>query len=75
MFEDPQIKARHMLINIPDSRSGTLNVVGNPIKYSRSDIEYDLPPQELGNQTESVLRDYLEYSESKIYSLKHNKIV
>ena len=75
VFEDPQIKARHMLINIPDSRSGTLNVVGNPINYSRSDIEYDLSPQELGNQTESVLRDYLEYSESKILSLKHNKIV
>jgi crotonobetainyl-CoA:carnitine CoA-transferase CaiB-like acyl-CoA transferase len=75
VFEDPQIISRNMLVNIPDSRSGTLNVVGNPINYSRSDIEYDLSPQELGNQTESVLRDYLEYSESKIYSLKHNKIV
>ena len=64
-----------MLVNIPDSRSGTLNFVGNPIKYSRSDIEYNLSPQELGKQTDSVLTDYLEYTELEIHSLKQNKIV
>ncbi|RZO19141.1 MAG: CoA transferase [SAR92 clade bacterium] len=75
VFEDPQIISRHMLVNIPDSRSGTLNFVGNPIKYSRSDIEYNLSPQELGKQTDSVLTDYLEYTELEIHSLKQNKIV
>ena len=75
VFEDPQIISRNMLVNIPDSRSGTLNFVGNPIKYSRSDIEYNLSPQELGKQTDSVLTDYLEYTELEIHSLKQNKIV
>jgi len=75
VFEDPQIISRNMLVNIPDSRSGTLNFVGNPIKYSRSHIEYDLSPQELGKQTDSVLTDYLEYTELEIHSLKQNKIV
>ena len=64
VFEDPQIIAREMLINVTDSRSGGLKMVGNPIKYSRTRIEYPASPPQLGEQTNDVLQDYLEYSET-----------
>ena len=75
VFEDPQIIAREMLINVTDSRSGGLKMVGNPIKYSRTRIEYPASPPQLGEQTHDVLQDYLEYSEYQLTELQVKGII
>ncbi len=75
VFDDPQIIAREMLINVIESRSGSLKMVGNPIKYSRTKIEYPASPPQLGGQTNDVLQDYLEYSECQLTELHTKGII
>jgi crotonobetainyl-CoA:carnitine CoA-transferase CaiB-like acyl-CoA transferase len=75
VFNDPQIQSRNMVFTMQDTRAGELKLVANPINYSRSQIEYNLAPPELGNQTIEILQEYLEYTESTLQSLKSKDII
>ena len=75
VFQDPQILARNMLVTMEDKRAGEVQLVGNPINYSRSGIEYTVPPPILGDNTDSVLGEYLEYSELEISTLRNKSII
>ena len=48
VFADPQVIARGMQVNIPHPDQPELQVVGNPIKLSRTPVQYDRPPPRLG---------------------------
>ncbi len=48
VFSDPQVLARGMRVNIPHPDKPDLEVVGNPIKLSRTPVEYQRPPPKLG---------------------------
>ncbi len=58
-FEDPQIKARQMQIEIPHPRSesGSSPSVANPLKMSGTPITYDNPAPLLGEHTRKVLEE------------------
>ncbi len=75
VFADPQLLARNMLVNIKDDRSGEITLPANPINYSRSQINYSMPPPQLGSSTESILADYLEYSAIDIAELRNRSII
>jgi crotonobetainyl-CoA:carnitine CoA-transferase CaiB-like acyl-CoA transferase len=75
LFEDPQLLARNMLVSIEERRSGELTLPANPINYSRSQINYSVPPPELGSSTESILSNYLEYSAMDIAELRGRSII
>jgi crotonobetainyl-CoA:carnitine CoA-transferase CaiB-like acyl-CoA transferase len=75
VFADPQILARKMQISIADKRAGEIPGVANPINYSRSTIDYAVPPPELGSSTESILGEYLEYSALEISALRNKSII
>jgi crotonobetainyl-CoA:carnitine CoA-transferase CaiB-like acyl-CoA transferase len=55
VFDDPQVLARGMRVNLPHPLNHDLQVVGNPIRLSRTPVRYDRPPPLLGEHTESVL--------------------
>ena len=75
VFKDPQVLARGMVVSAPDSRSGAVSMVGNPIKYGRSISEGSLAPQQLGESTDQVLADYLKYSSTRISTLRNKSII
>ena len=75
VFADPQLLARNMLVNIKDDRSGEITLPANPINYSRSQINYSMPPPQLGSSTGSILADYLEYSAIDIAELRNRSII
>ena len=75
VFADPQILARGMLISMVDTRGGEIPLVANPINYSRSTIDYTVPPPELGSSTESILGEYLEYSALDIAALRNKSVI
>jgi crotonobetainyl-CoA:carnitine CoA-transferase CaiB-like acyl-CoA transferase len=56
VLNDPQIKAREMRVKLDHAHSEQLEVVGNPIKFSRTPVQYTLAPPTLGEHTESVLK-------------------
>lgn len=54
-FNEPQISARQMRINLPHPENPELELPGNPINLSRTPVEYDRPPPRLGEHTDEVL--------------------
>jgi crotonobetainyl-CoA:carnitine CoA-transferase CaiB-like acyl-CoA transferase len=75
VFEDPQVLARDMIVSAPESRSGEVRMVGNPIKYGRSTSEHTVAPQQLGESTDQVLKEYLEYSCAQIGALRDKSVI
>lgn len=61
VFADPQVLARDMLVSLPHPDSSELRLVGNPIKFSRTPVEYRAAPPKLGEHTESILAKYQDH--------------
>jgi crotonobetainyl-CoA:carnitine CoA-transferase CaiB-like acyl-CoA transferase len=75
VYADPQVQHRGMKIDVPHPLSGTVPLVANPIRYSRTPIVSDVPPPLLGEHTEEVLRDLLHKTEAEIAALREQRIV
>jgi formyl-CoA transferase len=61
VFSMPQVEAREMLIHMKHPTIGDLPLVGSPLKFSDTPVEYRLPPPRLGEHTEQVLKELLGY--------------
>jgi len=57
-FENPQILARDMRVNIGHPLNKQLELPGNPIKLSRTPVQYHKPPPLLGEHTQQVLKEF-----------------
>ena len=55
VFAQEQIQAREMQVNVPLPLNSVLVLVGYPIKLSRSPVQYDQAPPQLGEHTDEVL--------------------
>ncbi len=75
VFDDPQVKARNMQLELPHSRAGVLPSIANPIRFSGTPIEYSHAPPPLGEHTDEVLRDLLGMTPDEIGSLRTDGIV
>ena len=58
VFNDPQILARDMCVKVPHPLNSDLTLPGNPIKLSRTPVQYDLPPPLLGEHDEEVFEQF-----------------
>ena len=58
VFNDPQILARDMCVKVPHPLNSDLTLPGNPIKLSRTPVQYDLPPPLLGEHDEVVFEQF-----------------
>lgn len=70
VFQDPQVLARDMLLDLAHPLSGRVPTIANPIKFSESAIQYERAPPLLGQHTEEVLGEVLDLSRSEIAELK-----
>lgn len=75
VFANPQIGHRKMKVEVPHPLSGTVPLVANPIKYSRTPLSYDKPPPLLSQHTEDVLRGLLGKSDAEIAALRAAGII
>ncbi len=55
VFQDPQIRHQHMLVEMPHPVHGTVKLLGMPVKLSDTPGEFRLPPPLLGQHTEDIL--------------------
>lgn len=55
VFEDPQVQARGMKIELSFGPAGKLAMLASPLKMSATPLEYKLPPPLLGEHNEEVL--------------------
>ncbi len=75
VFCDPQVAARGLRFELPHSAAGRVPQVGNPIKFSRTAIEYRRAPPVLGEHTQEVLEEVLGLGSGEIASLRSRGIV
>jgi crotonobetainyl-CoA:carnitine CoA-transferase CaiB-like acyl-CoA transferase len=60
VFASDQVAARDMRITMPHpaAASGTVDLIGNPVKFSATPVSYRHAPPMCGADTEEVLRDW-----------------
>ncbi len=77
VFEDPQVKARDMRIELDHPAAEDLKVplVASPIKMSATPPSHRRPPPMLGQHTEEVLRELLEMGDGEIVELRNAEVV
>jgi len=75
VFSMPQVEAREMLIDVQHAAIEDLRLVGSPLKFSKTPVEYKLPPPRLGEHTEDILTELLRYSSEKIIDLKESGVI
>jgi crotonobetainyl-CoA:carnitine CoA-transferase CaiB-like acyl-CoA transferase len=75
VFDDPQVKARDLTVEFPASKYEARRVVGNPIRYSRTPVSYELPPPDLGQDTDYVLSNVLHKDREAIQKLHNENVV
>lgn len=74
VFDDPQVRARGMQVELR-SETGSVPGVANPIKYSKTPLEYRKPPPRLGEDTDSVLERLLHKGAAEINALRQKGVV
>ncbi|WP_243055760.1 CaiB/BaiF CoA-transferase family protein [Pseudomonas sp. BP01] len=70
MFQDPQVMARGLAVNIPHPLAGSVPQVASPIRLSETPVEYRRAPPLLGEHTEAVLGEVLGLEASEVQRLR-----
>jgi formyl-CoA transferase/CoA:oxalate CoA-transferase len=74
LFNDPQVRHRHMLQELEHPRAGRIRQTGVPIKLSETPGHVAAPPPILGEHTDGVLRE-LGYSARDIADMRRRGAV
>ncbi|WP_372758928.1 CoA transferase, partial [Litorivivens sp.] len=74
-LNQPQAKARNMVVETDHKTLGTIPIVNRPIKYPGADQAIPSAPPVLGQNTNEVLADILNLDEARIGELRSRNIV
>ncbi len=75
VFADPQVRHRGMLKRLVHPLAGSISLVANPIRSSRSEHTNDRPPPLLGEHTDEILATVLGLDEARIRDLRDKDVV
>ena len=75
VFEEPQVRARGVKIELDHAAAGKLPLVASPMRFSGTPLEYRLAPPLLGEHTDQVLKEFLKLNEAEIAKLRADGIV
>jgi len=75
VFNDPQVKARQLLLELPHPTAGKTPGVANPIRLSASPVEYRRPPPLLGQHTDEILQKYIGVDADGIAALRAKRAI
>jgi crotonobetainyl-CoA:carnitine CoA-transferase CaiB-like acyl-CoA transferase len=75
VFDEPQVKARGVKIELDHPVAGRLPLVASPMRFSETPLEHKLAPPVLGQHTDEVLREVLRMSESQIAGLRAGGVI
>ncbi|TSA11030.1 MAG: CoA transferase [Betaproteobacteria bacterium] len=70
VFEEPQVKARGIKVELDHPVAGKLPTVASPMRFSATPVEYKLAPPVLGQHTEEILRGLLQKTDAEIARLR-----
>lgn len=73
--DQPQVKAREMLVDVPHPSGFSLNVPDTPVKLGRTPGGIAGPPPAIGEHTDEVLSDLLDLTPAEIATLREDGVV
>ncbi len=75
VFDDPQLIARGLRMDLPHPLAGKVPQVGTPIKFSATPPVYERAPPLLGEHTAGVLRERLGMTDAAIAALAGRRVI
>ena len=72
---DPQVRANNYIMDFEHSQFGKTQVVGIPVRLSKTPGQVRLPAPEFGQHTEEILTGLLGYSWEQIAALKEQEVI
>jgi len=75
VVEDPQVKARDMILQFTHPTAGPLRMAGTPIKLTDTPGQISGIAPELGEHTDDVLTSILNFSKQEIHKLRSQNII
>ncbi|MBK8176463.1 MAG: CoA transferase [Rhodospirillales bacterium] len=77
VFSDAQIRHRGMRVEMPypQAQRGSVELIGNPIHFSRTPVDYRRPPPALGEHTDEVLEDVLGLTPEQRTLLRRKNVI
>jgi len=75
IFDDPQVAARRLMIDVPDPVLGSVKLVGPVAKLSSSPEPLTGPAPRLGEHNEEVLAEILGYTNEQVDRLKVDGVI
>jgi crotonobetainyl-CoA:carnitine CoA-transferase CaiB-like acyl-CoA transferase len=75
VFEEPQVKARGIRLELDHPAAGKLPSVASPMRFSGTPLEFRLAPPLLGQHTDEVLKNLLGKSDAEIARLRAEDVL
>jgi crotonobetainyl-CoA:carnitine CoA-transferase CaiB-like acyl-CoA transferase len=75
VFEEPQVKARGVRIELEHPLAGRLPLVASPMRFSGTPVEYRLAPPLLGQHTDEILGGLLGKDAAEIARLRASGVI
>ncbi|WLI90082.1 CaiB/BaiF CoA-transferase family protein [Massilia sp. R2A-15] len=75
VFENPQVQARGIAVDMPHPTAGKVTLVRSPMKLSATPAGAATAPPLLGQHTDEVLREVLGRSDDEISAMRQRRVV
>lgn len=75
VFENEQVIARNVQINVPHPTVGNMKLVANPMRLSKTPTEVRMVPPTLGQHTNEVLQNDLHLDTATIAELRNKGVI
>lgn len=73
--EDPQLQARNMFVTLEHPVTGTVRLVGSPLRFSETPVTYRNAPPLPGEHSAEILQQYLSLTPEDLEQLRARAII
>jgi crotonobetainyl-CoA:carnitine CoA-transferase CaiB-like acyl-CoA transferase len=77
VFASEQVSARNMKISMPHAVAGkgSVDLIGNPLRFSDTPVQYSRAPPTLGEDTDRILREILNMGDDETAALRQAGVI
>jgi crotonobetainyl-CoA:carnitine CoA-transferase CaiB-like acyl-CoA transferase len=75
VVSDPHVNHREMILSVKHGRLGDMQVVGTPMKFSRTPCHMEKASPDLGEHTDEIMKEILDLSQEDIMKLREEGVI